>query len=470
MQKIQITNFGPIKKAEVEIKQMVVFIGEQASGKSTISKLVYFFKSLKEDFFTLIFNNLGINEDIRILFIKEIQLKFFRFFGSTKHLSSFEIKYFYNLQKTITLTLNPDKYLHVNFEINFYGEIGQEVSALFNAIKSPVSVKNAYDLIAVEQSKNKYLNRLKDIVDKLFDDDKPSLFVPAGRNIAVTYSEQFKLNFFGNLNLENEKERNRDDRNQSVDIHLMLEFLRKIEAIKEIFKNNDFDYLIGNELNFKNISEEYSFVLHKAKEIIFKILKGKYVHDEHGEKIIFDSKKRKYVHLNNASSGQQESIRILQDLFLILLNKENVFRVIEEPEAHLYPLAQKNLIELIAMVINHTESQILITTHSPYILSVINNLIFAKSIKTLKEKYPDKITEDMEVQENSIIEPSKFQAYGIRNEDEWEFMSIFDSQSQLIGENYLDEISRVVGSEFDDMFEIYKQLKPRSRNSKLIAE
>jgi predicted ATPase len=38
MKKIQITNFGPIVEAEVEIKNLVVFIGQQASGKSTISK------------------------------------------------------------------------------------------------------------------------------------------------------------------------------------------------------------------------------------------------------------------------------------------------------------------------------------------------------------------------------------------------------------------------------------------------
>ncbi|WBM73458.1 AAA family ATPase [Saprospira grandis] len=467
MQKIQIDNFGPLEKAEVEIKQMVVLIGEQASGKSTISKLVYFFKSLKEDLFTLIFNNLRSGEDIRILFIKEIQRKFYRFFGSTKHLPFFKIKYFYTLEKTIELSLNSSKYLNVDFGYNFYGEIGDEVAHLFDAIKQPSIGKNTYELIAIEQSKNKYLKQLKKIVDKLFEDSMPSLFVPAGRNITVTYTEQFKLDFFGNLSLENEKERTRNDRSQSVDIHLMLEFLRKIEAIKETFKNNDFDSLINLELGFDSIDKSYSKVLKEAKEIIFKILKGKYVHDRFGEKIVFDTKKRKYVHLNNASSGQQESIRILQDLFLILLNKEDVFRVIEEPEAHLYPLAQKNLIELIAMVVSYTNSQIVITTHSPYILSVINNLIFAKGIKSLKEKYPEKGIEVPKVDNTAIIDPLKFQAYGIKNSQEWEFISIFDSENQLIGENYLDEISQIVGDEFDNMFEVYKKLKPRKRKRKI---
>jgi len=463
MQKIQIQNFGPITgDVEIDISQMVVLIGEQASGKSTISKLIYFFKSLKEDLFGLIFNNLDTDEDIRILFIKEISLKFYKFFGSTKHLPDFTIKYFYSENRTIELGLYPDKYLNIRFDNDFYGEIGGEIRALLQAIKLPTNGKNAYELIAVEQSKGKYLNRLKDIVDGLFQDSKTSLFIPAGRNITVTYSEQFKLKFFSNLSLDSEKERKREDRNQSVDTHLMLEFLEKMEIIKEDFKDNDFDSLINRELYFKNINKEYAKVLSSGQQIIFDILKGKYINHKYGERIVFNTQKSQYVHLNNASSGQQESIRILQDLFLILLNKQDVFRIIEEPEAHLYPLAQKKLIELMAMVLNYTDSQIIITTHSPYILSVVNNLIFAKSIHTLKGESSVAVN-GFELPENSLIDPEKFRAYGIKNKDEWEFISIFDTATNLINQNYLDEISEIVGDEFNAMFEMYKQLKPRKR-------
>ena len=57
MQKIIIKNFGAIEYAEVEIKKVLVLIGEQASGKSTIAKLIYFFKSLKEDLFIQIYQD-----------------------------------------------------------------------------------------------------------------------------------------------------------------------------------------------------------------------------------------------------------------------------------------------------------------------------------------------------------------------------------------------------------------------------
>jgi AAA15 family ATPase/GTPase len=42
--KIIIKNLGPLKQVELDLKEIMVFIGPQASGKSTIAKLIHFFK------------------------------------------------------------------------------------------------------------------------------------------------------------------------------------------------------------------------------------------------------------------------------------------------------------------------------------------------------------------------------------------------------------------------------------------
>ena len=49
MERLEIRNFGPIKNEALIIKDFMVFIGPQASGKSTISKSIFFFKSLRDD-------------------------------------------------------------------------------------------------------------------------------------------------------------------------------------------------------------------------------------------------------------------------------------------------------------------------------------------------------------------------------------------------------------------------------------
>jgi predicted ATPase len=52
MQKTFIKDFGAIQNAETEVKKILVLIGEQASHKSTIAKLIYFLKTLKDDLFS----------------------------------------------------------------------------------------------------------------------------------------------------------------------------------------------------------------------------------------------------------------------------------------------------------------------------------------------------------------------------------------------------------------------------------
>ena len=64
-------------------------------------------------------------------------------------------------------------------------------------------------------------------------------------------------------------------------------------------------------------------------------------------------------------------------MYILLLRQENAFLIIEEPEAHIYPSLQKKIIEFITMFANLQDSGVLITTHSPYMLTVINNLYYA---------------------------------------------------------------------------------------------
>ncbi|RKZ44280.1 MAG: hypothetical protein DRQ41_03195 [Gammaproteobacteria bacterium] len=42
--KIIIKNLGPLKQVELDLKEIIILIGPQASGKSTIAKLIHFFK------------------------------------------------------------------------------------------------------------------------------------------------------------------------------------------------------------------------------------------------------------------------------------------------------------------------------------------------------------------------------------------------------------------------------------------
>ena len=97
-QKIVVKNFGPIKSAEIDLKKTIVIIGEQASGKSTIAKIIYFYKSLRDDLFSQVFSKStpeSKDYDIKTAFVFEARDKFKELFGSTSFSKDTEIVFYF---------------------------------------------------------------------------------------------------------------------------------------------------------------------------------------------------------------------------------------------------------------------------------------------------------------------------------------------------------------------------------------
>ena len=112
-------------------------------------------------------------------------------------------------------------------------------------------------------------------------------------------------------------------------------------------------------------------------------------------------------------------------------------------------MSQKNLIELFAIMLNNTNSQLVLSTHSPYILSVANNLLFATRVV---DKNPAS-TEDVEsvIQRISWLNPNEVNVYFLRN---GQCESVFNEMRGLIDQNMLDEISEELGADFDELYHI----------------
>lgn len=445
MQRIHIENFKAIKLADIEIKKTVLLIGDNASGKSTIAKLVYFFKSIKDDYLDVISENLETldsDDTLWKLFIYAIRKKFYRSFGAIQHLpKSFEIQYFYTEKKILTLSVvhteQGRKSLKVEFSKDtFYKKVKEEVFPLVNRIRE-INNKRAIFGSSIYRTA---LEELNNYTEKLFENEKMQLaFIPAGRSVAVSYPDFFRMNFAGSLS--SDLARLKDDENAfsrfSENTYTMLEFVKKVEALRDTFKGESFDSII-EKLDDENKKSNATV----AKNKIAEILKGNYKFDGFSDEQIFFND-TEYVHLINASSGQQEVIRILQDLFLIIVNGERAFRVIEEPEVHLFPTAQKRLLETIALMLNVTESQIFITTHSPYVLSVFTNLLFASQVAEygIDGDEPISVMYQLKSAETAVY----FLANGLSS-------SIIDKETQLIDQNVLDEISEELAGEFDFLY------------------
>ena len=215
MQKLIVRNFGPIKELDLEIKDLMLFIGEQATGKSTVAKLVYFFKSLREKLIEYLFeedNNIPFNVNDQGA-ENRLRHKFW-----TDDIGWGLNKYFRIAtpgHSELFYMLKPGRWLKLTTSSNG----NQPASVDFiNSINSKTGDSNTYDeldeicrqIIAfrkkyygrdkalmseseyriVEFEKKNRINEIETLIDSFFGEDKETLFVPAGRTLMATLSER----------------------------------------------------------------------------------------------------------------------------------------------------------------------------------------------------------------------------------------------------------------------------------------
>ncbi len=377
MHRLEIKNFGPISEANIEVGDLTVIIGEQATGKSTIAKLIYFFQSLKGDALNAAIFGHESSEAPMSIFLREIQQKlsyFFKpsYFNLDTNISySFSKDYVLKVSKTekgIMVSVSP----HYKHYWILIGNGLEEINQLLQKQPSPKAI------LGGDQTPQ---SKARNILEKIFPDCREGLYIPAGRNISVGHSEQFEQYFRDRLILglhSNPDLLQADDnRLPTADMFLLEKFMKRVAEIKDEFRisGGGFSEMVKEyAIPSRYSSKDRAAVLGIITKHIAEILRGEYRADGSAERIEF--KNKKFIWLREASSGQQESIRIMQDMMLLTRDGSSVFRAIEEPEAHLFPLAQQHLVELIALAQVATNSRFVLTTHSPYIVSALNNILF----------------------------------------------------------------------------------------------
>lgn len=131
-----------------------------------------------------------------------------------------------------------------------------------------------------------------------------------------------------------------------------------------------------------------------------------------------------------------------------MLKRENAFVIIEEPEAHLYPSLQNKVVEFIAYFANMNNSSVLITTHSPYILTSVNALYCAGKVldsgKVSSKKVYDIVDAGCE------IHPEKVTALKISKHQD--IINLVNDEFKEITTELIDEISDDINDKYTELF------------------
>ena len=416
MHSVEIKNFGPIKDCKIDIQQFTVLTGAQAVGKSTIAKVIYFFMSVDELIYSCIISERydKLLKNVKTVLLNRFVQIFGREFINSEVMS---VKCTYKVGNWIRIFVRKTG-TNPRVTINFSGTLNQFIALYENV-----------DIVEFQTPEER-----KDLVDKLinfFDSRFLVIYIPAGRSITTVltdYLGEFITTSF-NASDNKIKEANLD--------FCTRNYFSRVLSMRRIFSKGAEEFLTDNIM-----SSGKTFDMTLPKKFIGltkKILKGDYIYQNGGEFLRLEDDNRHLLKINHASSGQQEIVWVcnimLYYLTDCLLNGNRTFLILEEPEAHLYPDSQKYIAELLGMFVN-VGNRALITTHSPYILGAINNLICASKIKPSDAR--NNVTD-----KDAVLSYESAQAFFVENgtikpgmEDHEILNELIDGASELINREY----------------------------------
>lgn len=405
----QLKNVGLINNADIKLNKINVICGDNSTGKSTSSKILYSFlrsnsktrkeltkNTLIEDVLELLSdmnrfyrysrddseNHLPINNDLRIIY-NEIRRK--EFDGEDIDIINYYRKImeiFNEYQLRYTSTNIFDKSISdINRLITIYEEEGED---LFNSIMNLI-IRSEFGKTVLKNNEVSFSGKFNNIPFEYAGHLMNSGMKTEG---GLIIEDVFYLESLSNFDLFS---RGGSQNTEHVG-HVF-------NCIKSDYSNAWADEITNEEII-------------KIEEKLFEITGGSFVYDEGN--IIYNDE---FLMKNTASGIKQ--IGLIQMLLNNRQLKENSFLIIDEPEVNLHPKWQIKFAEILVLLAHDLNITIYINTHSPLFIEAIRtyseqqdlldetNFYLTYESKDVKNKYDIKYVsnENLSIIYNSLGKP-----------------------------------------------------------------
>lgn len=383
---LHVENFGPITDATVKLRAFNMFIGEQSIGKSTLAKLITIFT----DYISLCTLIKG-DMDIWIDYLEKYGLNIYK---EDPYIISYTME-----------QANQRFYLEIKGgKISCYlEEDGKRNSDTASIINKLIGLKKIYHKDEVRKKLQEGIEseiKRKEMLELLTN----SLYIPAERII------------------------------YSVVTNLLPALILSKSTVPPI--------LLRFMIDLNNAKDEYP-------EFPIELLNIDFKHEDNEDLIVLERDK-KPIPLAVSSSGIQSLVPLLLVLHYAINKREYSSYVIEEPECNLFPTKQVDLLKEILKMVKHPSRILTITTHSPYLLSAMNNILFAGMIV---EKYGEKIAKYIDgiLPSDYHLSAAECSVYSLGKEiNGGDYCrSLIDEETGMIDFNSLDSVSEELSLEFD---------------------
>lgn len=446
--KLRVENLARIKEAEVEVKNLTLFVGQNSTHKSYMAHVIYeFYKevsNLKDSYGMLSRFGAFISKKVQQQYKDEVEylLSLRRELTEEIQERQIDVDEWQDEEYTkLKIFINKEDKKIVNFFNNIYSllleELTKKINNSFNVDKE--ILKNLYvenmtkvmdkehlsisfftPLSHFEEDSEEVSYKIINNIVNLFLDDiykklnnyNSAYYFPASRTGFVLtldeiYAGIFRDKFRGQVSATRLGEPTIDFIQTFADI--------KTGKIKE--KNLFSFFEIDKESN--KISEKLICFLENN------IIKGKIKEQKNEQDYTnyYLSVDGTDLELHLSSSATLETLPFIVFLRNIEKVSKTIF-VIEEPEAHLHPKAQIEMAKFIVMLSN-AGAKVLVTTHSDYILNEINNCIKLDSL----------------IEENEFaISKDNVSAYLFKNEETKTTVKMLDIDKFGVSNDNFDEV------------------------------
>jgi len=403
---LDIDNFLSIKKLYWDIKPFNIITGDMASGKSLCMKLLYFFEDifLSSIILSPYFSKKLLENDN---YFDQLTKTFNDFFClKESKWQNFRISYSFKANgSSFIISVKGDNNAEkkISWECNYIKENLTKWSGYFRSPETPDMVYEVRIRI-YEEIKHDFLDKLP----------TSTMFVPASRSaLAVVEGNQGFIDTF----------------------------LRDFAGTKR--------YLLSKHNT--DLSKELADILH--------VKKIKINPKDENDVLLVHNDGRTVPSLFS-SSGQQELVYLLLLMErlpeLIFTYGRMLSLFIEEPSAHLFPEEQKKLIERIVILFQQKkelETRFFITTHSPYILNSLNNILKKGALLKKYENQADKINSAINIPH---LYSDEISAYFINSKGNWE--SMLDKDKKYLYADKISDISEAINEDTLKLKELNNEL------------
>lgn len=399
MKQIKIKNFGPIKSGfdgyngYIKIHPVTVLCGNQGTGKSTIAKLVSTFSWLEKVL-------------VRGYYKENEITKYNRF--RKKHCAYHNIHNYFNENTYLEYTGEAYKFIYDNGGLTIE-KTGMDNNYLMPQILYVPAERNF--MSAIEDAEK--IKNLPGALATMLDE-----FVKAKKNLSSGLSLPFEGYAF------------HFDRSNRISWITGKDFKIRLHEAASGFQSAIPLILVSRyllkkvqgkkESNLDRLSAEDKEKMDKA---IVSILSDKSIDDEVRKSLI--------ARLNT------------------MINYSCFINIIEEPEQNLFPSSQRHLLnELLAIFNSRPGNELLITTHSPYLLNYLTLAVKAHEIKLCGKKNINEVLKSIVPLESCVSSKSVA------------FYQITDSGSISILEKYegLPSDSNYLNMHLDETNKLFDQL------------